>query len=78
MPAERTPENPHGISRLTKDSIRWLSEAEFTEKQREAAEERSQRFRELYRMLGLQIVCHPDLSLEITWGADCSKWLGRA
>jgi predicted nuclease with TOPRIM domain len=77
VPAVRTADNPHGISRLTEDSIRWHSEHELTEKQRQATEERSQRFRELYRMLGLRVVCHPDLSLEVTWGADCSKWLGR-
>lgn len=77
VPPERTPDNPLGIYRAMPDNIRWLSEEEYTEKQRQATEERSQRFRELYRMLDLQVVCHPDLSLEVTWGADCSKWLGR-
>jgi hypothetical protein len=28
-------------------------------------------------MLGLQVVCHKDRSLEVTWGGDCTKWLGR-
>ena len=54
------------VYRATPDNIRWLPEEEYTEEQRQATEERSQRFRELYWMLDLQVVCHPDLSLEVT------------
>ena len=76
-PAERTPDNPLGVRKLTPENFRHLPDEELAEKQRQATEERSQRFRELYGMLGLRVTCHPDLSLEVTWGTDCSKWLGR-
>ena len=47
--------------RLYKDEARRLIRA-----RREAEEERAARFRELYAMLGLQVVCHRDHSLEVT------------
>ena len=64
VPPERIEDNPLGLYELTPESIRYLGE-----------EERSARFRELYEMLNLEVVCHKDRSLEVTWGADCSKWL---
>ncbi len=76
--AERTEGNPLGLYLLTRDSIRHLDGEELEEKRRAAEEERSQRFRQLYAMLDLRVVCHKDRSLEVTWGGDCSKWLGRA
>jgi hypothetical protein len=48
---------------LYKDEARRLIRA-----RREAEEERAARFRELYAMLGLQVACHGDRSLEVTWG----------
>jgi hypothetical protein len=75
--AERTPENPLGLYTLTPESIRYRDEEELAKKRRAAEEERSARFRELYAMLDLHVVCHKDLSLEVRWGGDCSKWLGR-
>jgi len=62
---------------ITPERIRFLSGEERAEKRRAAEEKRSRRFRELYAMLGLKVVCHKDRSLEIIWGGDCSKWLGR-
>ena len=62
---------------LTPDRIRYLSEGELEEKRRDAEEERSARFRALYAMLELRVVCHKDGSLEITWCGDCSEWLSR-
>ncbi|MGI8859302.1 MAG: hypothetical protein ACR2HO_03995, partial [Rubrobacteraceae bacterium] len=73
--AERTEENPLGLYELTPESIRYLDEEELEAKRRAAEEDRSARFRELYAMLGLEVVCHKDRSLEVTWGVDCSKWL---
>jgi hypothetical protein len=64
--AERTPDNPLGIYTLTPDSIRYLTEEELEEKRRAAEEERSERFRQLYAMLDLKVVCHKDLSLEVS------------
>lgn len=29
-------------------------------------------------MLGLQVVCHKDRSLQIMWGGDCTEWLSPA
>jgi hypothetical protein len=28
-------------------------------------------------MLDLRVLCHKDHSLEVSWGGDCSEWLGR-
>jgi hypothetical protein len=75
--ADRTEGNPLELYLLTRDSIRHLDGEELEEKRRAAEKERSQRFRELYAMLDLGVVCHKDGSLEVTWGGDCSKWLGR-
>jgi chromosome segregation ATPase len=66
---------PIEIYRVTPESIRQLSEEELAEKRWAAEEKRSRRFRELYAMLDLKVVCHKDRSLEVTWGGDCSKWL---
>ena len=75
--AERTEGNPLGLYLLTRDSIQHLDGEELEEKRRAGEEERSQRFRQLYEMLDLRVVCHKGRSLEVTWGGDCSKWLGR-
>ncbi len=78
VPAEKTEDNPLGVYTLTPESIRHLPEEELAEKRRAAEEERSQRFRDLYEALDLHVVCHKDLSLEVTWGgAQCPEWLGR-
>jgi hypothetical protein len=74
--AERTDDNPLGLYKLTSESIRYLTEEELDAKTRDA-EERAARFRELYAMLDLQVVCHKDRSLEVRWGVDCSSWLSR-
>jgi hypothetical protein len=75
--AERTEDNPLGIYKLAHESIRYLGEEELEAERRDAEEERSARFRELYAMLGLEVVCHKDRTLEVTWGGDCTEWLGR-
>lgn len=75
--AQRTEDNPLGIYTLTPESIRYLTEKELEAKRRDAEEERSARFRELYAMLDLRVVCHKDRSLEVIWGGDCSSWLSR-
>jgi putative hemolysin len=62
---------------ITPDRIRFLSEEELAEKRRAVEEKRARRFRELYAMLDLRVVCHKDRSLEVTWGAHCHEWLGR-
>jgi site-specific DNA recombinase len=62
---------------ITPERIRFLSEEELAEKRRAVEEKRARRFRELYAMLNLNVVCHKDRSLEVTWGGDCSKWLGH-
>ena len=54
-----------------------LPEEELAEKRRAVEEKRSRRFRELYAMLNLKVVCHKDRSLEVSWGTHCSEWLGR-
>ena len=77
VPEERTDENLLGIYKLAAESIRYLGEEELEAKRRDAEEERSARFRELYAMLGLEVVCHKDRTLEVTWGGDCTEWLGR-
>jgi hypothetical protein len=75
--AGRTEDNPLGLYKLTRESIRYLDEEELEAKRREAEEERAARFRELYAMLDLRVVCHKDRSLEVTGGGDCSEWLSR-
>ncbi len=57
------------------ESIRYLGEDEKEEKRQAADDERAERFRQLYAMLNLEVVCHKDRSLEVSWGADCSEWL---
>ena len=74
-PPERTEDNPLGLYKLTPGSIRYLGEEELEARRHEAEEERSARFRELYAMLDLEVVCHKDRTLEVRWGGDCSKWL---
>lgn len=74
---EPSADNPLGAYYLTPKIIRQLDEEELEEKQHSAIEERSQRFRELYRMLDLQVVCHKDGTLDITWGSGCSSLRGR-
>ncbi|MDP8901384.1 MAG: hypothetical protein M3N33_09655, partial [Actinomycetota bacterium] len=78
VPPEKTEENPLGLYTLTAERVRRLGAGDLEEKRRAAEEERSERFRQLYAMLDLRVVCHKDRSLEVTWGGDCSSWLGRA
>jgi hypothetical protein len=70
--AERTPENPHGIYRLTEDSIRLLSEEEIAGRVAERDRERGERYAAMYRGLGLRVVVSPDGTLEITWSGSRS------
>jgi site-specific DNA recombinase len=74
---ERTPENPLGVYTLTSENISFLTDEERERREKEAERERSARFRELYELLDLRVVCHKDRSLEVTWGVDCREWLGR-
>lgn len=67
--AERTPENPHGIYRLTEDSIRFLSEEEMAERRAELEDRRASRYRWLYETLGLSVTAERDGTLDIQWGA---------
>ncbi|MDQ3941745.1 MAG: recombinase zinc beta ribbon domain-containing protein, partial [Actinomycetota bacterium] len=75
---EATPDDPLGaLYTITPERIRFLPEEELAERRRAVEEKRARRFRELYAMLGLKVVCHKDRSLEVSWGAHCSEWLGR-
>jgi hypothetical protein len=75
---ESTKDDPlGGLYTITPERIRMLPEEELAEKRRAAEEVRARRFRELYAMLYLKVVCHKDRSLEVSWGADCREWLGR-
>lgn len=69
VPAERTAENPHGISRLTKDSIRWLSEEETAERRAELEDRRAIRYLWLYETLSLSVTAERDGTLDVRWGA---------
>ena len=75
---EPTEGDPLGaLYTITPDRIRFLPEEELAEKRRAVEEKRARRFRELYAMLDLKVVCHKDRALEVSWGAHCSEWLGR-
>jgi hypothetical protein len=65
-PADRTPENPLGVYTLAPENIRELTKEELAEKQLEARNARSARFRELYEALGLVVVVHKDGTLEFS------------
>jgi len=67
VPAESTPDNPLGIYTLTSDRIRHLTEEEIEAKEREAEDERSERYRAMYEDLGLRVVARPDATLEASW-----------
>jgi hypothetical protein len=75
VPSEENPLG--GLYTLTPERIRMLPEEELAQKRRAAEEKRAQRFRELYAMLNLGVVCHKDRSLVVTWGVHCHEWLGR-
>ena len=78
VPEPRTEENSLGVYRLTPENIRERTKVEVEELRERAQRERSARFRDLYEALDLRVVCHKDLSLEVTWGgAQCPEWLGR-
>lgn len=78
VPEERTPDNPLGAYTLTPERIRYLSDEELVEQRTKAQAERSERFRKLYEALDLRVVCHQDLSLEVSWGGGrCSVLRGR-
>lgn len=66
VPAERTADNPHGIHRLTEDSIRLLSEEELKVARRQTVNERRGRLRQLYETIGLRCTLHPDGTLVAT------------
>jgi hypothetical protein len=75
---EPTQDDPLGaLYTITPERVRFLPEEELAEKRRAVEEKRARRFRELYAMLNLKVVCHKDRSLEVSWGVHCSKWLGR-
>ena len=65
--AERTPENPPGIYKLTPDAILYLSDKEVQRREREAEATRAARYRAMYENLGLRAVAHPDGTLEASW-----------
>lgn len=77
IPDERTEENPLGLYTLTPERVRSLSEEELAEKRRDAEMERAARLQELFAMLNLRVTAHKDGTLEVTWGLDCHKTLGR-
>jgi hypothetical protein len=64
-----------GLYTVTPKRIRFLPEEELAEKRRAVEEKRARRFRELYAMLDLRVVCHKDRSLEVSWGTHCHEWL---
>jgi hypothetical protein len=75
---EPTDGDPLGaVYTITPERIRYLPKEELAEKRHAVEEKRARRFRELYAMLNLNVGCHKDRSLEITWGAHCHEWLGR-
>lgn len=75
---ESTNDDPlGGLYKLTPERIRTLTEEQLAEKRSAVEVKQARRFRELYAMLNLKVVCHKDRSLEVSWGADCSEWLGR-
>jgi hypothetical protein len=77
-PPEPTEGDPlSALYTITPDRIRFLPEEELAEKRRAVEEKRARRFRELYAMLNLNVVCHKDRSLEVSWGTHCHEWLGR-
>ena len=64
---ESTKDDPlGGLYTITPERIRMLPEEELAEKRRTAEEVRARRFRELYAMLNLKVVCHKDRSLEVS------------
>lgn len=78
IPEQRTPDNPLGVFTVTPERVRFLSEDELAEKRRDAETERAARLQELFEMLNLRVTAHKDGTLEVTWGLDCHKTLGRA
>ncbi len=77
VPTDRTPDNPLGVYTLTPERVRFLSEAELAQKRSAAEAERAARLQRLYEMLDLRVTAHKDGTLEVTWGLDCHKTLGR-
>jgi hypothetical protein len=65
--AERTPENPLGLYKLTPDRIWYLPEEDVVRRGQEAEDERAARYRATYEDLGLRVVAHPDGTLEASW-----------
>ena len=53
---------------ITPDRIRFLPEEELAEKHRALEEKRARRFRELYAMLNLNVVCHKDVLATLVGG----------
>jgi hypothetical protein len=78
IPDVRTETNPLGAYTLTPENIRERTSEELKELGERAEQERSARFRDLYEALDLRVVCHQDLSLEVSWGSGrCSVLRGR-
>ncbi len=73
VPAERTPDNPHGVYTLTPDRIRYLTGGELADKRLAAEAARGARFRELYARLGFWAAVRADGTVEITVGATNTK-----
>ena len=77
VPEPRTPSNPLGVFTVTPERVRFLSEKELAERRRTAETERAARLQSLYEMLDLRVTAHKDGVLEVTWGLDCHRTLGR-
>jgi hypothetical protein len=74
---EPTQDDPLGaLYTITPERVRFLPEEELAEKRRAVEEKRARRFRELYAMLNLKVVCHKDRSLEVSWASIVPSGLG--
>ena len=62
-----------GLRTLTPESIRLPTEEELAKRKRAAERARAARYQELYRMLGLRVVVHPEKGLEVSWGGGVCK-----
>jgi hypothetical protein len=60
---------------ITPDRIRFLPEEELAEKHRALEEKRARRFRELYAMLNLNVVCHKDVLATLVGGDEAVAFI---
>lgn len=67
VPAERTPENPLGLYRLTPERIRRKTEEETEDERLAADSERAHRLRHVYEAIGLAVTAHKDGTLVLRW-----------